>query len=95
VSAEAASPGAGVVDADSAASTLAAPDKGAGAPGAAGIAAGVPAPRAAAPAAVRIEEAEPLDLLDLAGGSIYKRLIPVAVGVVVAGAVIAWLVTRR
>ncbi|SNY54432.1 SRPBCC family protein [Paractinoplanes atraurantiacus] len=40
-------------------------------------------------------EAEPLDLLELAGGSIYKRLIPVAVGAVVVGAVIAWVVARR
>jgi carbon monoxide dehydrogenase subunit G len=38
---------------------------------------------------------EPLDLLGLAGGSIYKRLLPVAAGVVVVGAVIAWLVSRR
>ncbi|MEU8820716.1 SRPBCC family protein [Actinoplanes sp. NPDC048796] len=40
-------------------------------------------------------ETEPLDLLDLAGGSLYKRLIPVAVGVVVVGAVIVWAVGRR
>jgi carbon monoxide dehydrogenase subunit G len=48
-------------------------------------------PVSAGPAA----EAEPLDLLSLAGGSIYKRLIPLAAGVVVVGAVIAWLVARR
>ncbi|GIM90609.1 SRPBCC family protein [Paractinoplanes toevensis] len=41
------------------------------------------------------EEAEPLDLLSLAGGSIYKRVVPLVAGVVVAGAVIAWLVARR
>jgi uncharacterized protein len=40
-------------------------------------------------------EPEPLDLLSVAGSSIYKRLIPVAVGVVAVGAVIAWLVARR
>jgi carbon monoxide dehydrogenase subunit G len=40
-------------------------------------------------------EPEPLDLLSIAGGSIYKRLVPVAVVVVVAGAVVAWLVGRR
>ncbi|MDI6097260.1 SRPBCC family protein [Actinoplanes sp. NEAU-A12] len=44
---------------------------------------------------VRSEEPEPLDLLDIAGGSIYKRVIPVAVGVVVAAAaVIVWFVAR-
>jgi hypothetical protein len=41
------------------------------------------------------EEPEALDLLSLAGGSIYKRLIPVAVGVVAVGAVVAWFVARR
>ena len=41
------------------------------------------------------EEPEALDLLSLAGGSIYKRLVPVAVGVVAVGAVIAWIVVRR
>ncbi|MET0424972.1 MAG: SRPBCC domain-containing protein [Actinoplanes sp.] len=40
-------------------------------------------------------EPEPLDLLDLAGGSIYKRLVPVVAGVAVVGAVIVWLVARR
>ncbi|SDT49291.1 SRPBCC family protein [Actinoplanes derwentensis] len=40
-------------------------------------------------------EPEPIDLLDVAGGSIYKRLIPVAIGaVVVVGAVIVWFVAR-
>lgn len=46
----------------------------------------------------RREEApddEALDLLAVAGGSIYKRLVPVAVGVVAVGAVIVWLVSRR
>ena len=44
---------------------------------------------------ITTEEPEPLDLLDIAGGSIYKRLIPVAAGAVVVGAVIVWLVSRR
>jgi hypothetical protein len=41
------------------------------------------------------DEPEALDLLAVAGGSIYKRMIPVAVGVVAVGAVIVWLVSRR
>jgi carbon monoxide dehydrogenase subunit G len=41
------------------------------------------------------EEPEALDLLSLAGGSIYKRLVPVVVGVVIVGGIIAWLVARR
>ncbi|MET8832489.1 SRPBCC domain-containing protein [Micromonospora sp. NPDC004540] len=40
-------------------------------------------------------EPEALDLLSIAGGSITKRLVPVLVGIVVVGAVIAWLVARR
>lgn len=55
------------------------------------------APAATTTVARKIEsaEAEPLDLLEVAGGSIYKRLIPVAVGaVVVVGAVIVWFVAR-
>ncbi|MEV4545706.1 SRPBCC family protein [Micromonospora echinaurantiaca] len=39
-------------------------------------------------------EPEALDLLSIAGGSITKRLVPVLVGLVVVGAVIAWLVAR-
>ncbi|MGW0630714.1 SRPBCC family protein [Streptomyces sp. NPDC002758] len=38
------------------------------------------------------EEGEPLDLMRLAGTSVYKRLIPVAVGAVVVGVVIYLLV---
>jgi carbon monoxide dehydrogenase subunit G len=54
----------------------------------------VPAPvRAARPVAT--EEPEPLDLLSVAGSSIYKRAIPVVIGVVVVGAIIAWAVARR
>jgi carbon monoxide dehydrogenase subunit G len=41
------------------------------------------------------EEPEPLDLLAVAGGSIYKRVLPLAVGVVVVGVVIAWVIARR
>ncbi|MEU4245685.1 SRPBCC domain-containing protein [Actinoplanes sp. NPDC026619] len=48
-----------------------------------------------APVRSAVDEPEPLDLLSIAGGSIYKRVVPVAVGVVVVGAVIAWLVARR
>jgi carbon monoxide dehydrogenase subunit G len=40
-------------------------------------------------------EPEPLDLMSVAGSSIYKRLVPVAVGIVVVGAVVAWLIARR
>ena len=40
-------------------------------------------------------EPEPLDLLAVAGGSIYKRAIPAAVGVAVVAAVIVWFVARR
>ncbi|MEV5410017.1 SRPBCC family protein [Thermopolyspora sp. NPDC052614] len=44
--------------------------------------------RVIAPAA----EAEPLDVLSLAGGSIYKRLIPVAIAAVVIIAIVVYLV---
>ena len=36
-----------------------------------------------------------LDLLSVAGSSIYKRVIPLVIGVVVIGAVIAWAIARR
>jgi hypothetical protein len=49
--------------------------------------------RVAAPAAT--EEPEPLDLLSVAGSSIYKRAIPVVIGVLVVGAVVAWAIARR
>ncbi|MEU4420080.1 SRPBCC family protein [Actinoplanes sp. NPDC024001] len=50
----------------------------------------------AAPVERKIESAEPeaLDLLDIAGKSIYKRVIPVVVGVAVAAAVIVWVAAR-
>jgi uncharacterized protein len=38
---------------------------------------------------------EPLDLMSLAGSSVYKRLIPLAAVVVVIGAIITWLVRRN
>jgi carbon monoxide dehydrogenase subunit G len=41
------------------------------------------------------EEPEALDLLALAGGSVYKRAIPLGIGVVVVAAVIVWFVARR
>ncbi|AXO37129.1 SRPBCC domain-containing protein [Micromonospora echinospora] len=40
-------------------------------------------------------EPETLDLLDIAGGAVVKRLVPVLVGILVVGAVIAWRVARR
>ncbi|WP_433550127.1 SRPBCC domain-containing protein [Micromonospora zamorensis] len=40
-------------------------------------------------------EPEALDLLSIVGGSITKRLVPVVVGLVAVGAVIAWLASRR
>ncbi|GGN71179.1 carbon monoxide dehydrogenase subunit G (CoxG) family protein [Actinoplanes lobatus] len=48
-----------------------------------------------APVAVK-ETAEPeaLDLLAVAGGSVYKRLIPVGIGVAVLAAVVIWFVAR-
>jgi hypothetical protein len=41
------------------------------------------------------DEPEALDLLALAGGSVYKRLIPVGIGVAAVAAVIVWFVARR
>ena len=38
---------------------------------------------------------EPFDLLSVAGGSVYKRLIPVAVGALALVGVLAWLAARR
>jgi carbon monoxide dehydrogenase subunit G len=40
-------------------------------------------------------EAEPLDLLSVAGSSVYKRLVPLAIGAVVVLGVLAWLIVRR
>jgi len=41
------------------------------------------------------DEPEALDLLALAGGSVYKRAIPLGIGAVVVAAVIVWFVARR
>ena len=43
---------------------------------------------------VATAEPEPLDLMSLAGGSVYKRLIPVAVGAVAIVAVIVYRLVR-
>nr|WP_145484273.1 MULTISPECIES: SRPBCC family protein [Streptomyces] len=59
-----------------------------------------PPPRPEAAAAPRpvtrprppVRENEPLDLMQYAGKSVYKRLVPVAVGAVVVGVVIYWAV---
>lgn len=51
-----------------------------------------PAPEAASASASVEEESEPLDLMRLAGKSVYKRLIPVAVGAVVIVVLIYLLV---
>ena len=40
------------------------------------------------------EEPEPLDLLSIAGGSVYKRLVPVVVGLVVIVGVVIYLVAK-
>jgi hypothetical protein len=41
------------------------------------------------------DEPEPLDLLALAGGSAYKRLIPLGIGAAAVAAAIVWFVARR
>ena len=68
-------------------------------PDAAGSVPETPAPVTQVPAQPARREVTPepeaLDLLELAGGSIYKRLIPLAAAVVVAGAVLIWFVGRR
>ncbi|MEV6346279.1 SRPBCC domain-containing protein [Actinoplanes sp. NPDC051851] len=55
----------------------------------------VPAGAEAVGGSVVTAEAEPIDLLGVAGGSIYKRLVPVGVGVAVVAAVVIWLVVRN
>ncbi|MCE3034017.1 SRPBCC family protein [Streptomyces sp. CMSTAAHL-2] len=50
------------------------------------------APRLAARPQPTVRENEPLDLMQYAGKSVYKRLVPVAVGAVVVGVVIYWAV---
>ncbi|WP_433308545.1 SRPBCC domain-containing protein [Micromonospora sp. CA-269861] len=56
-----------------------------------------PSTAAVAPSPVAPSPVEPeaLDLLSIAGGSVTRRLVPVLVGLVAVGAVIAWLVARR
>jgi carbon monoxide dehydrogenase subunit G len=88
-----AEPGAGTaVPADSAAATAVPVDQVAPVPAASDHAAPGAAPVARP---VAIDEPEPLDLLSVAGSSVYKRAIPVVVGLVVIGAVIAWAIGRR
>jgi carbon monoxide dehydrogenase subunit G len=41
------------------------------------------------------DEPEALDLLALAGGSVYKRVIPLGIGAAVVAAVVVWFVARR
>ncbi|MFY4721236.1 SRPBCC domain-containing protein [Streptomyces sp. LaBMicrA B280] len=50
------------------------------------------APRPATRPQPTVRENEPLDLMQYAGKSVYKRLVPVAVGAVVVGVVIYWAV---
>ncbi|MDY7088688.1 MAG: SRPBCC domain-containing protein [Actinomycetota bacterium] len=53
-----------------------------------------PNPRPSTAPAAAADEPEPLDLLAVAGGSIYKRAIPAAVGVAVVVGVIVWFIAR-
>jgi carbon monoxide dehydrogenase subunit G len=61
------------------------------------VAASASAVHGSATRVVPAQDAEPaaLDLLELAGGSVYKRMIPLGVGAVVVAAVIVWFVARR
>ncbi|WP_433795081.1 SRPBCC family protein [Actinoplanes sp. CA-252034] len=52
------------------------------------------APVSATERTLQSEEPEAIDLLAVAGSSLYKRIVPVAVGAVVAAAVIVWFVAR-
>lgn len=52
----------------------------------------VTAPAATAPAPAPIQQAEALDLGSVAAGPVLKRVVPVAVGVLVVAAVIWWIV---
>jgi len=53
-----------------------------------------PAPeRATGPRRIDSPEAEPIDLMEMAGGSLARRLVPVGVAVVVL--VVAWRLVRR
>jgi hypothetical protein len=41
----------------------------------------------AGPRKIKSKEAEPIDLMDAAGGSVGKRLVPILAGLVVVGAI--------
>lgn len=41
------------------------------------------------------DEPAPLDLMALAGGSVYKRIVPLGIGVAAVAAVIIWFIARR
>ncbi|RAJ59992.1 carbon monoxide dehydrogenase subunit G [Streptomyces sp. Amel2xB2] len=51
-----------------------------------------PATASAPRASAGESESQPLDLMGLAGSSVYKRLIPAVVGLIVVVAVVVWLV---
>ncbi|MCM4082136.1 SRPBCC domain-containing protein [Paractinoplanes hotanensis] len=78
-------------------SSTAAPGGSAGATTSPAVGAGTTSPAAAGTASQAVGGAEPeaLDLLAVAGSSVYKRLIPLGVVVAVIIAVIAWLLGRR
>ncbi len=57
-------------------------------------AAAASAAAAAASASAAVTAAEPLNLMSVAGGAIYKRAVPLVVAVVVVLAVIIWLIVR-
>lgn len=75
-----------------------APSEVATAPSTAGTPESVAAPHAPAAPATRViaptAEPEALDLMALAGGSVYKRLLPVAGAIAVVVAIIVYAVTR-
>jgi carbon monoxide dehydrogenase subunit G len=83
------------VAAESPAKPMGAPDATA-APAAASASADAPAAKPEQAAGARVitpeTEAEPLDVLSIAGNSIYKRLIPVAIALVVVIAIVVYLV---
>ncbi|WP_433533199.1 SRPBCC family protein [Micromonospora sp. CA-263727] len=89
---------AGPASADSPAGSATGPESTPAATATTGPAASTPVataqPAPAAPATPNRDD-DALDLLSIAGGSITKRIVPVLVGLVVVGAVIAWLVARR
>jgi uncharacterized protein len=62
------------------------------APAGATLAAGQPADSGQRSAGA--DEPEPLDLLGVAGGAIYRRAMPIAIAVVIVIAVVIWLIVR-